>query len=162
MYYLFIATCKYSLLEDIENIPNMATADIVDLMLYTRLSPDQIIDWVDQAILYTHLGHRPKSDPANHALRRLLRAHGIRTATSFREVYRRSEVRGDQSAFEAILPGEWRRPMCSLVDALETNLNLELISRWRGLNDVGWTFPVEGAAADQATPRPRAEQGENP
>src|SRR6266496_1095048 len=42
--------------EDIENIPNMATAEIVDLMLRTRFPPDRIIDWVDQAILLTHLG----------------------------------------------------------------------------------------------------------
>ncbi len=42
--------------EDIENIPNMATTEIVDLMLRTRFPPDRIIDWVDQAILLTHLG----------------------------------------------------------------------------------------------------------
>ena len=42
--------------EDIENIPNMATTEIVDLMLSTRFPPDRIIDWVDQAIFFTHLG----------------------------------------------------------------------------------------------------------
>src|SRR6185369_10887506 len=48
--------------EDIENIPNMATADIVDLMLNTRIPSDRIIDWVDQAILYTHLGPEEKKE----------------------------------------------------------------------------------------------------
>src|SRR5215471_15252349 len=42
--------------EDIENIPNMATADLVDLFINTRFPADRIIDWVDQAILYTTLG----------------------------------------------------------------------------------------------------------
>src|SRR6266571_4504770 len=42
--------------EDVENVPNMATADLVDLMRQTRFPPDRIIDWVDQAILFTHIG----------------------------------------------------------------------------------------------------------
>jgi hypothetical protein len=147
--------------EDIENIPNMATADVVDLMLYTRLPPDRIIDRMDQAILYTHLGPGSEGDAANHTLRRLLRAHGIRTATSLIEVYRRSEQRGDRHAFEAILPAEGRKPMCSLIDALDTNPNLELISTWRGLNGVERTPPAKGAAVDHPTPSPRSEKDED-
>jgi hypothetical protein len=42
--------------EDIENIPNMATTDLVELFINTRFPPERIIDWVDQAILYTQLG----------------------------------------------------------------------------------------------------------
>ena len=42
--------------EDIENVPNMATADIVSLLVSTRLPADRIVDWVDQAILLTYLG----------------------------------------------------------------------------------------------------------
>ncbi len=41
----------------------MATADIVDLMISTRISADRIVDWVDQSILLTHLGpEREKKD----------------------------------------------------------------------------------------------------
>lgn len=147
--------------EDIENIPNMATADVVDLMLYTRLPPDRIIDWVDHAILYTHLGPGPEDDPANNVLRRPLRAHGIRTATSLIEGYRRSAERGDRPAFEALLPGEERKPICSLVDALETNPNLELIRTWRGLKGMERTPPAERAAGDQQTPKSNGEEGES-
>jgi hypothetical protein len=147
--------------EDIENIPNMATADVVDLMLYTRLPPDRIIDWVDQAILYTHLGPGPESDPANTTLRRPLRAHGIRTATSLIEVYRRSHARGDQAAFKALLPGKGCSPMCSLVEALETNPNLELISTWRGLQGVARTPAAVELAADHPTPRSNREEDGN-
>ena len=42
--------------EDIENIANMATADLSDLMLNTRIARGRIIDWVDQAMLYVQIG----------------------------------------------------------------------------------------------------------
>ena len=116
--------------EDIENIPNMATADPVELMLNTRFSGDRIVDWIDQAILYTDLG----VDEGLEARQRL-RAHGIRTATSLIEVYQLSGLRGDSEAFEAILPGKGkqRSPIRSLVATASVNPNLELIWIWRGL-----------------------------
>ena len=46
--------------EDIENVHNMATADIVDLLVDTRIPAGRIVDWIDQAILLTHLGHASK------------------------------------------------------------------------------------------------------
>lgn len=117
--------------EDIENIPNMATADIVDLMISTRVPPDRIIDWVDQAILYTHLG--PESEKSTNA-RVILRSHGIRTASALVEDYNLSELHADRDAFENIIPaGDGRKYMRSLVDAVGTNPNLKLIQTWRGL-----------------------------
>jgi hypothetical protein len=118
--------------EDIENIPNMATADLVDLLINTRFPPDRIIDWVDQAILYTQIG--PEQLKENEPSRRaLLRAHGIRTATALVETYNRSEAHNDQAAFENILPGNGRSVIRSLVDAVGTNPNLRMIQAWRGL-----------------------------
>lgn len=118
--------------EDIENIPNMATADLVDLMINTRFAPDRIIDWVDQAILYTHLG--PEQPGEGEPSRRgILRAHGIRTATALVEAYNRSEEHNDCPALENILPGDGRKLMRSLVDTIGTNPNLRMIQAWRGL-----------------------------
>ena len=37
--------------EDIENVPNMANADLPDLMLDTKMPSHRLIAWVDQAIL---------------------------------------------------------------------------------------------------------------
>lgn len=118
--------------EDIENTPNMATSDLVDLLISTRFPPDRIIDWVDQAILYTHLGPEEQAKEGE-SHREILRAHGIRTATALVEVYNRSEFHKDQEAFEKILPGNGRNLIRSLVDAVETNPNLKLIQTWRGL-----------------------------
>jgi hypothetical protein len=132
--------------EDIENIPNMATADIVDLMLNTRFPPDRIIDWVDQAILYTHLG--PEESKAGVIPRRdVLRVHCIRTASGLVEAYNRSSNHDDLDKFEKILPSAdgARSPMRSLVDELGTIPNLELIQTWRRLEP---HTHVETATAD--------------
>ncbi|HEY2999076.1 MAG TPA: hypothetical protein VGJ43_10925 [Acidimicrobiales bacterium] len=43
--------------EGIEDMQNLATANLVDVMLHTRVPVDRLIDWVDQAHLYLHLDH---------------------------------------------------------------------------------------------------------
>ncbi len=120
--------------EDVENIPNMATADLVELMINTRFSPERLIDWVDQAILYTHLGPEQAKDE-QVTYRETLRRYGIRTASALIESYRRSELAGDREELEAILPAEAgrRSPVRCLIDALLTSPNLKLIQTWRGL-----------------------------
>lgn len=122
--------------EDVENVPNMATADLVDLMLQTRFPPDRIIDWVDQAILFTHIGPE-KAANGGIRVRERLREQGIRTATSLVEVYRKAREAGDVDAFEKILsPGNGgRTPIRGLADAVQTNPNFRIIWIWRGLPD---------------------------
>lgn len=139
--------------EDIENIPNMATADIVDLLINTRFPPDRVIDWVDQAILYTHLGHEEKRKGEGPTRRELLRAHGIRTASALVEVYNRSEAHGDRAEFEQVLSGDGRRRVRSLVDAVGSNPNLKLIQTWRGLSP----HKHDDAAPRDGSRRPAAE-----
>jgi hypothetical protein len=124
--------------EDIENVHSMATADLVDLMLSTRFPSERIIDWVDQAILYIHLG---PADPSarEHPLRiRLLKA-GIRTASELVDSYR-----SNGAIIQELLHGE--TPATTLVGALLTNPNLKLIQNWRSLP----TGPAE-TANTQAT-----------
>lgn len=40
--------------ENIDNVQNLATADIPDLVMMTPFTVNQIIDWIDQAILLIH------------------------------------------------------------------------------------------------------------
>lgn len=40
--------------EDIENVQNLATADIPELVMHTPFTVTQLIDWIDQAILLIH------------------------------------------------------------------------------------------------------------
>lgn len=106
--------------EDIENVPNMATANFVDLMLNTRVPADRIIDWVDQAILYTHLG----ADEAAEKRREALRKCGIRTASAY---VKAAEDLHTLDELKAATKDE-----VELVSkALETNPNLRLVQRWR-------------------------------
>jgi uncharacterized membrane protein len=150
--------------EDVENVPNMATADLVDLMLQTRFPPDRIIDWVDQAILFTHIG---PEKPANGGIgvRDRLREQGIRTATSLVEVYRKAHEAGDVEAFEKILPAgdSGRAPIRGLADAVQTNPNFRIIWIWRQLPDEQYRNVTaaakekgdKGTAATLATDRQR-------
>ncbi|HTP95493.1 MAG TPA: hypothetical protein VMK05_06560 [Burkholderiales bacterium] len=122
--------------EDIENIANMATADLADLMLNTRIARGRIIDWVDQALLYTQLGPEPKNGQVQSP-RLALRAHGIRTATALLAAYDDSSRRGDLAVFEQILQNaedKGRSRLRSVVDAIVTAPNLELILTWKGIS----------------------------
>ncbi len=147
--------------EDVENIPNMATADLIDLLINTRFPPDRIIDWVDQAILYTHLGPQPKKN-GDPGLRSILRAHGIRTATSLVEDYNRSEFHKDREAFEEIIAASGRNPMRSLVDAVGTNPTLKLIQTWKGLMPHSHGQAREGSEAGHLSTTPDLEQLSQP
>lgn len=108
--------------EDIENMPNMATANLVELLLQTRFPPHRIVDWVDQAILYTHLG------PESHKAREALRSCGIRTASALLKAAEDRDRNGGRLAFEGILGSGALRV---LETTLTTNPNLALIQRWR-------------------------------
>lgn len=60
--------------ENIESVEAMATAQIEQLIVNTHFSTGQIVDWVDQALLYLHCGHEGEWFPQ-------LRAVGIRGAS---------------------------------------------------------------------------------
>jgi hypothetical protein len=126
--------------EDIENTPNMATADVLELMINTRFPADRLVDWVDQAILYTCLG--PEARGENGARARLAR-HGIRTATAFTEAYRQAaEEDQDLTAFEKILVDDPRPVARGLADAIDTMPNTQLVRVWRGLPATGFRVPT--------------------
>jgi hypothetical protein len=56
--------------EGIEDMQNLATANLVDVMLHTRVPVGRLIDWVDQAQLYLHLDRAERG----YRERRLVRA----------------------------------------------------------------------------------------
>ncbi len=122
--------------EDIENIPNMATADIVSLLVCTRLPADRIVDWVDQAILLTYLGpdHGHESDRSSPRDR--LASNGIRMASALLVSAKCADSRGESDSFAALVTDETgRSAMPSLLSSIRTNCNLDLVLRWRGMPD---------------------------
>lgn len=129
--------------EDIENIPNMATTDLVELFINTRFPPERIIDWVDQAILYTQLGAN------NKGFRDVLHLQGIRTATSFLEVSAAIKKHKEKSAADETAADNAMEFDSFLEAALSTNSNLALIQRWRKMSPVQGCSPYQ-AAMEQA------------
>lgn len=121
--------------EDIENIANMATADLSDLMLNTRIARGRIVDWVDQAMLYVQVGPDAGESPQRSA-RAALRSHGIRTATSLLAAYDGCVERKNEAQIEKLMGddpvgGSYR--VRTLVDAINTSSNLDPILTWKGM-----------------------------
>lgn len=73
--------------EGIEDMQNLTTANIVDLMLNTRMPINRLVDWVDQAFLYIRVSGSDRS---------LLRRMGVRTATDLLNVFETDNVRDPQ------------------------------------------------------------------
>ncbi len=87
------------LLEGIENLQNLASTNIVDLMLRTRFTVEQIIDWMDQALLQIHTRERFED----------FRRSGLRTATDFLDAYEAVNLpEGERPA--------WREKLASLLN----------------------------------------------
>lgn len=107
--------------EDVEDIPQMATADIVDLLLDTKIPSDRIIDWVDQAILYKCLA----TEDASNSLKTKLQVKGIRTSSSFIMNYKDLKYLDFDE-----------KSMKSIVKSLTTYSNLELVMNWKNMGDV--------------------------
>src|SRR5205823_13673012 len=76
----------------VEDMQHLATTDIVDLMLNTRIPVDRLVDWIDQALLYirvddTKTKHEIDGKTVEIASdRATLRKYGIRSATDLIDV----------------------------------------------------------------------------
>jgi hypothetical protein len=116
--------------EDIENVPNMATADIVDLLIHTQIPAERLVDWIDQAILYKALGPESERDFAK-TRRGKLREHGIRTATQLVRSYCCGDV-ADINALERKLgSGEGSGVARSIAQSIQIEANWDLVAAWR-------------------------------
>ena len=78
--------------EGIEDMQNFTTANLVDLMLNTRVPINRLVDWIDQSFLYLRVSKTDRDD-----LRRL----GIRTASDLLDSFR--SRRGEDPAFRDAL-----------------------------------------------------------
>ncbi|NIP17865.1 MAG: hypothetical protein GWM87_06705 [Xanthomonadales bacterium] len=111
--------------EDIENIPNVATADIIGLVLSTRIPPQRIIDWVDQSILVFNLGQADATNN-NQTFLEKLREHGIRTASALLVSY--------DNVIDSPNFGENEKSKVkTLCDTFLTSSNILLVLTWRGM-----------------------------
>jgi hypothetical protein len=74
--------------EGIEDMQNLVSANMVDVLLHTRVPVGRLVDWCDQAQLFVHLSPRPAADhqAVNHP-RTALAAFGVRSATTFLKAF---------------------------------------------------------------------------
>lgn len=82
--------------EGIDDVQNLASANLVDLMLRTRVPIARLMDWVDQACLHLHLPHEDGSETAwtrFHAI-------GIRGATDLQRAW--AKLKKDPAFLEEV------------------------------------------------------------
>lgn len=124
----------------VEDMQNLATTDIVDLMLNTRIPVDRIVDWIDQAFLYLRV--------LDEGERALLRRYGIRTATDLDDALSDQDV---AASLEQLLNVVWSTPFTvptykddgtpgydglpsrirALHATIETERNLQHVRAWK-------------------------------
>jgi len=73
--------------EGIEDMQSLATANLVDVILRTRVPVNRLVDWIDQSILFLHVSGKAHhyQDQEQPSDRDILRQLGIRTATELED-----------------------------------------------------------------------------
>ncbi|MBI4202893.1 MAG: hypothetical protein HY532_07275 [Chloroflexi bacterium] len=108
--------------EGIEDMQNLATANIVEVILRTRVPVDRLVDWIDQAHLYLRV---PKESPDGRAdLRRL----GIRSATDLEDVFGSDQKRRQ---LPGLLDKLGQEKLQAILATLESEPNLHHVRRWK-------------------------------
>lgn len=135
--------------EGIEDMQNLATANVVDVMLRTRIPVDRLIDWIDQAHLDLHLW--PEEDEKDNLIwewkiRKELRRHGIRTATDLENIFQPGAPDDILEPYRWLLNPKDSPPSITetLVKVLADEPNLHFVRSWkRGLQFQERSIPVD-------------------
>jgi hypothetical protein len=81
--------------EGIDNIQNLASASIKDLLCHTRYSAQQVVEWIDQAVLYSYL------EPSEIES---FRRGGVRTISDFRDFWHPFYLKVERAADDTVKP----------------------------------------------------------
>lgn len=135
--------------EGIEDLQNLATAKLVDVLLHTRVPVARLVDWVDQALLLIHLPaeplvseqqgltHRSKVsravDQGSGHPRLVLRSCGIRSATSLLRALHHSRPWTERSHLLDLLEDNdlSRAAVESLYQVLLADPRLAVVVNWQ-------------------------------
>jgi hypothetical protein len=126
--------------EGITNVEGLAHHDLIELLLQTRIPAPRLVDWIDQAILYLHVGSSDaevassdadEPDASRERSLRLLNASGIRTATDLVQAAERTR---DKDAFDRILPpvGDPEAPprLSLILETIEDEEWMDNLDHW--------------------------------
>ncbi|MCP4318622.1 MAG: hypothetical protein GY789_22140 [Hyphomicrobiales bacterium] len=119
--------------EDIENVANMASVDIVDIMLRTQIPAERLVSWIDQAILYSVLGAKQGNTSDTDATITKLRKLGIRNASQFITNY--NAIDDKNQALNEAFGGDANKinPIHTIALSIGKEANFDLVSAWRGV-----------------------------
>jgi hypothetical protein len=129
--------------EGIEDMQNLATCNLVDVMLNTRIPVERLVDWIDQSILFLHLG-KPVEGDGNP--RDQLRRFGIRTATDLEDAFRPAREVADEAEriakLERLLTTGTDEPsvLRTILATLGSEPNLPYVRAWRSAEDAPRAF----------------------
>ncbi|MFN2506714.1 MAG: hypothetical protein ABR540_21290 [Acidimicrobiales bacterium] len=131
----------------IEDMQNLATANLVDVVLHSKVPVARLIDWVDQGILYLHLEPVKERGQNGKSARSRLRRMGIRSATSLEEAFTLTPGSDEHpfvpAANDAVLVERLRwvlndspddgKPSVteSILKTLGTDTNLKHVRQWK-------------------------------
>ena len=127
--------------EGIENVQNLATADVPALVIGTPFPVNQIVDWVDQAILLAYAS-REEFEALEKA--GVLRASDVLTTTSD------DECLNDLADAAGLKKSELK----VLSQVLQSALNIKMISRFRWQSSLDTAKMEEAAAIQLLQPSP--------
>ena len=86
--------------EGIVNVESFAHHELIRLVLETRIPVPQLVDWMDQAILYLHVVQDPDSTELPK-----LQYYGVRTTTDLLSCWEAAERDGELEDFKKLLGG---------------------------------------------------------
>jgi hypothetical protein len=119
--------------EGIVNVESFAHHDLIHLVLGTQIPVPQLVDWMDQAILYLHIVEESRSGEGQDTARRRLREFGIRTTTDLLACWDAADRRQELDGFKKLLGPDSKPLRLELVrDALLDDEWLARVQDWRG------------------------------
>ena len=132
--------------EGIEDMQNLATANLVDVMLNTRIPIERLVDWVDQSLLYLHLDNAKDKRKEGDGERMTLRRYGVRTATDLEDVFKAKDMYNSTPTlkddfikqFERVLndgPPDAASVVLSVLATLKNEPNLYHVRQWKSFAD---------------------------
>lgn len=121
--------------EGIEDMQNLATANLVDVMLNTRIPVERLVDWVDQSLLYLHLGDGNSKDGKEN--REKIRLFGIRTATDLEDAFDAPQPEVVKK-LDGLLDKNEKEPsvLRTILATFRNEPNLQQVRHWRSFAEI--------------------------
>jgi hypothetical protein len=166
--------------EGVNNVEALAHHDVIDLMLQTRIPAPRLVDWLDQAILYLHVGgYGGAEDQSRRTALDELGRYGIRTATDLegavaaaieRDKLGKSDHDPDSlAALLRILPGSegTPHPVRVILDVMDDEEWLHNLRCWRAFPTLAISaqplhFDSPSAVAAEVLERPELDSNQRP